>query len=419
MQYLFYDTCALLDQGKTVFENDKPPFYISTITLKELEYIKSSASKDQEIKYKARKLINLLAQHEDKYNTIFYENDWDDELKKYKILLENDDSRIILSALKLQQQKQDEVLFITTDYFCRRLAAAVGLKIDYLSETDAPYHGFITINTASDTNLAEVYNQIYSSSNENPFELIKNQYLLLKDPQGNIIDHYKYDGNAYLRVPDFYILESKQFGKTKSKDPYQLLAIDSMMTNKITVLRGPAGSGKSYLALSYLFTQLEKGKIDKIVIFCNTVAARGAAKLGFYPGDKNAKLLDSQMGNFLISKIGDKIGVERLIDDGTIVLLPMADIRGYDTTGMKAGIYITEAQNMDIELMRLALQRIGDDCICILDGDSDAQVDLSLYSGTNNGLRRVSAVFRGHEIYGEVELPNIYRSEIANIAQRL
>ena len=39
MQYLFYDTCALLDQGKTVFENDKPPFYISTITLKELEYI--------------------------------------------------------------------------------------------------------------------------------------------------------------------------------------------------------------------------------------------------------------------------------------------------------------------------------------------------------------------------------------------
>ena len=44
----------------------------------------------------------------------------------------------------------------------------------------------------------------------------------------------------------------------------------------------------------------------------------------------------------------------------------MADLRGYDTTGMRAGIYITEAQNMDIELMRLALQRIGDDCICIL-----------------------------------------------------
>ena len=110
---------------------------------------------------------------------------------------------------------------------------------------------------------------------------------------------------------------------------------------------------------------------------------------------------------------------KRLIEDGTIILLPMADLRGYDTTGMRAGIYITEAQNMDIELMRLALQRIGDDCICILDGDSDAQVDLSLYAGNNNGLKRVSKVFRGKHIYGEVVLPNIYRSEIANIAQKL
>ena len=418
MQYLFYDTCALLDQGSFIFKSEQP-FYISTITLKELEYIKSSASKDQDIKYRARKVISLLAQYEDRYRIILYENNWDEKLKQSTLLPENNDGRIILSALELQKKSGIEVNFFTTDYFCKRIAAAAGLKIDYLSEDNTPYHGFVEINTSSEIDLEDAYSKIYSSSHDNPFQLIQNQYLLLKDPKGNIIDHYKYDGETYLRVPDFYILESKQFGKTKSKDPYQLLAIDSMMNNKLTVIRGPAGSGKSYLALSFLFNQYEKGKINKIIIFCNTVAARGAAKLGFYPGDKNAKLLDSQMGNFLISKVGDKIGVERLIDDGTIVLLPMADIRGYDTTGMKAGIYITEAQNMDIELMRLALQRIGDDCICILDGDSEAQVDLSLYSGTNNGLKRVSAVFRGNKIYGEVELPNIYRSEIANIAQNL
>jgi phosphate starvation-inducible protein PhoH len=51
------------------------------------------------------------------------------------------------------------------------------------------------------------------------------------------------------------------------------------------------------------------------------------------------------------------------------MLLPMADIRGFDTTGMSAGIYITEAQNLDISLMKLALQRIGEDSICIIDGD--------------------------------------------------
>ena len=95
----------------------------------------------------------------------------------------------------------------------------------------------------------------------------------------------------------------------------------------------------------------------------------------------------------------------------------MSDIRGYDTTGLHAGIYITEAQNLDIELMRLALQRIGEDSICILDGDTKAQVDSSLYAGDNNGMKRVSEVFRGNSIYGEVELQNIYRSKIAQLAE--
>ena len=138
-----------------------------------------------------------------------------------------------------------------------------------------------------------------------------------------------------------------------------------------------------------------------------------------YPGSRTEKLLDSQIGNLLESKLGDRIAVERLIDDGQLVLLPMSDIRGYDPTGMNAAIYISEAQNLDIELMRLALQRIGEDSICILDGDSNAQVDLSMYAGDNNGMRRVSQVFRGSDIYGEVTLKQIYRSKIAELAQQL
>jgi len=47
--------------------------------------------------------------------------------------------------------------------------------------------------------------------------------------------------------------------------------------------------------------------------------------------------------------------VERLVDEEKLVLLPMSDIRGYDTSGMRAGIYISEAQNLDIPLMKLAL----------------------------------------------------------------
>lgn len=95
----------------------------------------------------------------------------------------------------------------------------------------------------------------------------------------------------------------------------------------------------------------------------------------------------------------------------------MSDIRGYDTSGMRAGVYITEAQNLDIELMKLALQRIGEDSICIIDGDCKAQVDDIAFAGNKNGMRRVSKVFRGKDVYGEINLKNIHRSKIAEIAE--
>ena len=97
----------------------------------------------------------------------------------------------------------------------------------------------------------------------------------------------------------------------------------------------------------------------------------------------------------------------------------MSDIRGFDTTGMHAGVYITEAQNLDIELMKLALQRIGDDAVCILDGDSDTQVDLDLYAGVHNGMKRVSKIFKGQDFYGEVTLPICHRSKIAALAEKM
>jgi predicted ribonuclease YlaK len=130
-------------------------------------------------------------------------------------------------------------------------------------------------------------------------------------------------------------------------------------------------------------------------------------------------LLDSQIGNLLSSKIGDKTEVERLIAEGKLVLLPLSDIRGYDTSGMNAGIYISEAQNMDVSLMKLALQRIGEDSICIIDGDEKTQVDDISFAGNNNGMKRVSKIFRDTDVYGEIELRKIHRSKIAQIAERM
>lgn len=410
----FYDTCSLLNELHSAFENDF--FYISSVTLEELENIKTSSSKDQDIKYRARQLLHLLFENKDKYKVVIFQKEWETAISNFSYLSDNNDSKIIYSAFITDTGISFDLVFKTDDLCCAALAKQIGLTVETTYEQMKldNYTGFVEKIIPNEELVA-----FYSKSNletENHFNLLENQYLIVKDENGKIADSFKWKNGNYEQVL-FPVLKTDMFGTIKPKDEYQKLAIDSLLSNKITVLRGPAGSGKSYLSFAALFQKLEKHEIDKIIIFCNTVATANSAKLGFYPGSRNEKLLDSQIGNFLSSKLGDNVATEKFIAEGKLALLPMSDIRGYDTTGMKAGIYITEAQNLDIELMRLALQRVGEDSICILDGDDQAQVDLSIYGGVNNGLRRVSEVFRGSELYGEITLQKIHRSKIAELAQ--
>ena len=408
----FYDTCAILDLQDRIFSGGR--FFISNITLNELEQIKTSATRDEEIKWKARKVLQLLHKNRIQYDIAIYNKEAEEIINEFQLVPGND-SKILATAYKVDQG--EEITFVTSDLACKVIADSICLNAELVSDyIEDKYTGYKEVKF-TDEELANFYSNILQNR-ENPYNLLTNEYLLIKDKDNHIIDKYRWLGTKYESV-GFLKAESKMFGKITPKDDYQLLALDTLYNNKISMLRGPAGTGKSYLAFGYMFSLLEQGKIDKIIIFCNTVATKGSAKLGFYPGSRTEKLLDSQIGNLLESKLGDRIAVERLIADGELILLPMSDIRGYDTTGMNAAVYITEAQNLDIELMRLALQRIGDDAICILDGDDHAQVDMSMYAGNNNGMKRVSKVFRDHNFYGEVSLKQIHRSKIAELAQQL
>lgn len=416
----FYDTCSLLNLQEDAFKDDK--LAISSITLSELERIKTSSTKDEETKAKARKVIKLLNNHEDKVDIFIYNTELDKKLDFY-CLDKIDDAKISISALAYAKQKQEEVIFVCDDGNCRAIAKGT-LQIPTQTTDTLPqeeYLGFKELQI-SELEMAEFYTAY--ADNKNIYGLLENEYIILKNPEGEVFDKYKWiidkeTGKGRYEALKFNKPESIHFGKVSPKDVYQQLALDSLYSNKITMIRGKAGSGKSLLSFGYMFSLLEHDEIEKIIVFCNTVATKGSAKLGFYPGSRTEKLLDSQIGNLLISKVGSRVEVERLIDEEQLELLPFSDIRGYDTTGMNAAIYISEAQNLDKELMKLALQRIGDDCICIIDGDDNAQVDMAMYAGANNGMKRVSKVFKGHDIYGEVTLQNIYRSKIAEIADKL
>lgn len=404
----FYDTCSLLKKTQGLFDEH---FYISSITLKELENIKTSMNKDAEVKFRARKLLHELEENYGSYSVVIFEDKFLDYVKDNSYPL-TDDIRILCSALSLE--KHSDLEFITNDLSFKFLARMFFENVSSVGEYELDnYLGYKEV-VMTDEELAF----FYENPSENKVGANVNEYMLIKsinDPEA-IIDVYFWNSKIWEKVT-FNNFDSEWFGKVKPIDSYQIAACDTLRRNKVSLIKGLPGSGKSFLSVGYLLHQLEKGKIDKIVMFCNPIATRGAAKLGYYPGNKDDKLLDSQVGNLLSSKLGGRMAVELLISQEKLVLLPFSDIRGYDTSGMRAGIYISEAQNLSIDLMKLALQRIGEDSICIIDGDADTQLDDIIYAGENNGMRRLSQVFRGQDFYGEVKLNKIHRSKIAEVAE--
>jgi predicted ribonuclease YlaK len=341
----------------------------------------------------------------------------DEYIKKLDLPISND-TKILASAIDFDIKRHpDNTIFVTNDLSLKNFANLYfgDDMITSVQEEVDGYTGYLEI-TMDDEAMCNFYN----NPNVNYYNLKTNEYLNIYDTNNELVDSRVWTGETYRRL-EYRTFSSQWFGDVKplKGDIYQTLLADSLINNQITMAKGPAGSGKSYLALGYLLSLLDHNRIDKILVFCNTVATKNSAKLGFYPGTRDEKLLDSQIGNFLISKIGSRYEVERLIEEEKLVLLPFSDLRGYDTSGMNAGIYITEAQNLDIDLMKLALQRVGEDSICVIDGDARAQVDDISFAGANNGMRRASKIFRGQDLYGEVELKIIHRSRIAEIAEQM
>ena len=412
---IFYDTCALIADIDHLIEDELDhEVIISTITLKELEELKRK-EKDLSNLQQIRKTIRALAQHVFEYEVwIFKYYPMTEPLNEKGLEITND-TCILACAIDCDKHYPDEVIFATNDLALQNFANLYFGEdsIASIETGKIEYKGFLEIQPTEEE-LAD----LYSRMDINHFDLLRNEYLILRGEDGSILDKLCWTGETHrhLKYGDF---TSWQFSTVKpyKGDPYQAILFDSLLNNDMTMIGGPAGSGKSYIALAYLFSLLDKNDIDRIVIFCNPVVAKDAAKLGFYPGTQEEKLLSSQVGNILSSKIGGMEEVERLIEQGRLVLIPVGDARGYEVPA-HSGVYIMEAQNLNVNLMKLILQRIGNECVTIIDGDRHAQTDILSYE-LENGMKRVSDVFKGEKFFGQVDLQNIYRSRIANVADKL
>lgn len=280
MIYNFYDTCSLLMRAANLFDDVNEKIIISSITLQELENIKTSINKDAEIKYNARKLLRTLDENPNKYEVVIFKESMLEPIQQADLPI-NDDMRILACAIWQNNHSpaMDDLQFITNDLAFKQIANLFfghGMISSISEENTEEYLGYKEIQL-NDQELANLYSNITF----NKYNLLENQYLIIRDQNNKIVDTLKWKNDEHHHLT-YGNLNSRYFGEIKPMkgDIYQTCLIDSLINNQLTLVKGPAGSGKSCLALAYLFSQMERGKIDKIIVFCNTVATKNSARLG-------------------------------------------------------------------------------------------------------------------------------------------
>lgn len=412
MEYtLFFDTNALLNLQEKAFGEH---FIVSQKTLEEIENIKTSSRKDGEIKMKARKLARLLDKNND-YTVIPINTDIKQTVADFH-LEETPDYLILASAY--YQSRQIPILVVSDDinvkFISRNIFNLPTKGVDEIDLTyDEEYTGYKEVSMTDD----EMSN-FYSNLNSNHYNLLVNQYLVVKNSKNEIVDKRRWDGETHAIVCDKTI-KSKMFGdKIRPKDVYQACAIDSILSHTLTVLSGKAGSGKSLISLITMMSLLENGTYDRIVIMFNPTKTRGASDMGFYSGNAVEKAMQNSIGSILTSKFGDRFAVELLLQQDKIRLVSMADVRGMEVRDNEI-LYITEAQNTSVDLMKLCLSRASSGCKIVIEGDYNSQVDSYLYDGYGNGMKRMIDSLKGEPELGYVQLPNVWRSKIAALVEKL
>lgn len=175
--------------------------------------------------------------------------------------------------------------------------------------------------------------------------------------------------------------------RTPTQDAY----IRALERSELVFGVGPAGTGKTYIAVAYAAQLLERGAVDRIIL--SRPAVEAGERLGFLPGDMKEKVDPylRPLYDALYDMIpGDK--VERALAAGVIEIAPLAFMRG--RTLANAVVILDEAQNTTSMQMKMFLTRLGENARMIVTGDP-SQIDLP--RGTKSGLVEALQVLKGVE----------------------
>ncbi|HYK52795.1 MAG TPA: PhoH family protein [Candidatus Eremiobacteraceae bacterium] len=204
--------------------------------------------------------------------------------------------------------------------------------------------------------------------------------------------------NAAGRALPETLIETQRGRSVRPRTQGQRRFVESVESKTLTIGIGPAGTGKTYLAIVMAVRALRNREVARVVL--SRPAVEAGEKLGFLPGDLREKV-DPYMRP-LFDALNDLLGpqvVDKQIDRGTLEVAPLAYMRG--RTLSDAFVILDEAQNATSDQLKMFLTRLGSASRMVVAGD-ETQIDLP--SGERSGLRDAANRLSGIDDVGIVEL---------------
>ena len=394
-----YDTCSLLAE----INNDNlfaERFYVSSISLHELEHIKTSKTKTEDIRYRARKLSHLLDEHYNDYDVVVYNS----EISNYIIDTLGIDSTIpdnqIVGTAKFIAEKED-IVFITNDICLKNIARSIDLDVCSVVGKENIYKGYKIIKGTSETINIAMENMDFSDWNIN-------EYLIIQNTDDDSEKEMRFDGEKFVSLK----LPSSKF--IKAKNSLQRCALDILNNQDITIaaILGGYGSGKTFISLQMaLYNVNEKGYQSKIL---GVRSPQGEGKeIGYLPGDMESKVegffepLTQQLD-------GGEFELESLKQRGVLETNIPFYMKG--TTYNNTVILVDEAEDLDDKQIRLVGTRVGANSKICFSGDYKQSV---INTTDSNALVKMCNEFKGNKNFATIYLGEDVRSSTSKMFANL
>ena len=183
--------------------------------------------------------------------------------------------------------------------------------------------------------------------------------------------------------------DKKYVKNVRARTTGQQELIDAIEKYNLTLAIGPAGTGKTYLAIAAAVDRIEKGSVERIIL--SRPAMEAGESIGFLPGDMHEKMAPYLRP--LYDALGDRLGGKRVrqyLEEGTIEIAPVGFMRG--RTLNNAFVVIDEAQNCTYQQLKMLLSRLGWNSTMVITGDPHQSDLLDGLSGLADTANRLSAI---------------------------